>query len=131
MLTDRAYTGPLHERAIIVSRHPAAVEFIRHTLSSDPWWMRWSTRYDHPDRPTVVSAIPVVETATVETVRGRTVFGNIPLRLAAHAVMVVAVEFDGPAPRGAEYTVEDMRAAFATLRRYQVAAHDEPDSEED
>ena len=87
--------------AIIASRHPAAVEFIRLASGLD-------------------AATPVVAEATEADVRGAIVYGNLPLHLAALADAVVAVEFTGPAPRGTEYTLADMRAAGARLRVYRV-----------
>jgi putative CRISPR-associated protein (TIGR02620 family) len=84
---------------LIVSRHPAAVEFVRSETGS---------------------AAPVIETATVEAVRGKIVAGNLPLHLAAECSEVVAVEFAGAPPRGQEYGVEEMRAAGARLARYSV-----------
>lgn len=46
--------------------------------------------------------------------------GNLPFHLACHASVVYAVEFTGNAPRGAEYTLDDMVNAGATLRAYTV-----------
>lgn len=90
---------------IIVSRHPAAVEFIR------------------TEMPAFRDA-PVLASATADDVRGAIVGGNLPLHLAAEAAIVVAVEFRGDAPRGAEYSIEEMRAAGAHLRAYQVRCPD-------
>jgi CxxC motif-containing protein len=88
--------------AVIVSRHPAAVEFILE-----------------------VSGLPVdtpVLTGNVsrEDVLGKRVYGNIPMSLASVAAEVNAVEFDGAPPRGAEYGVEEMKAAGARISRYRV-----------
>jgi len=88
---------------LIVSRHPAAVAFIRSAA------------------PEFADA-PVVASATADDVRGVAVAGNLPLHLAALAAEVWAVEFTGPAPRGTEYTFDDMVAAGAVLRRYRVTA---------
>lgn len=93
----------MEQRLLIVSRHPAAIEFIRRTA------------------PRFAEA-PVLLTASVEDVRGAVVAGNVPLHLAAAAAEVVAVEFTGPAPRGQEYSLADMEAAGARLRRYRVEA---------
>ena len=87
---------------LIVSRHPAAVDFIR---SAAPEFANAS----------------VVAQATAEEVRGKIVAGNLPLHLAALTLEVVAVEFAGSPPRGQEYTLADMRAAGARLTRYVVA----------
>lgn len=86
---------------VIVSRHPAAIEFIR------------------GESPEFADA-PVIASATADDVRGKTVAGNLPLHLAALAAEVVAVEFSGPPPRGAEYTLIEMRAAGARLVSYVV-----------
>jgi hypothetical protein len=86
---------------IIVSRHPAAIEFIR---SAAPEF----------------TTAPVLSQASPEDVRGKVVAGNLPLHLAALAAEVVAVEFDGAPPRGTEYTAADMAASGAVLRRYRV-----------
>ena len=90
-------------KSIIVSRHPAAIEFIR---AAGPEFM---------DAPVLASASP-------DDVRGRIVGGNLPLHLAALAAEVVAIEFDGPAPRGAEYGLAEMVAAGVRLARYKVVA---------
>ena len=88
---------------IIVSRHTAAIEFIR---SAGPEWIN----------------APVMAQATPADVRGNIVAGNLPLQLAALAAEVVAVEFVGDPPRGLEYSVADMQAAGVRLARYRVAA---------
>lgn len=90
-------------RRVIVSRHAAAVELIRAA------------------RPEFADA-PVLESATPDDVRGAVVAGNLPLHLAALCREVIAVEFDGPPPRGAEYGLADMRAAGARLASYRVEA---------
>lgn len=90
-------------KAIIVTRHPAAVEFILATAGL-------------PDET------PVLESATADDVRGCMVYGNLPLHLAALAYRVVAIEFDGPPPRGQEYSLADMQAAGARLAAYDVRA---------
>jgi len=86
---------------LIVSRHPAAIAFLR------------------AECPEFRDAA-VVEVATADAVGGRVVGGNLPLHLAALCREVVAVEFDGPPPRGAEYGDEEMRAAGARIARYTV-----------
>ncbi len=86
---------------IIVSRHPAAVEFLREEL---PDWKN----------------VRLVASATAADVAGSIVAGNVPLHLAALAAEVICVEFRGDAPRGTEYGVAEMRAAGAQLRRYRV-----------
>lgn len=87
---------------VIISRHPAAIEFIR----------RNDARF--------MTAPVITGNATPDDVRGKVVAGNIPLSLAALANEVVAVEFSGAPPRGAEYTAADMEAAGARLECYVV-----------
>ncbi len=94
---------PVIARRVIVSRHPAAIEFLR------------------AECPEFAEA-PVLESASAEEIRGAVVGGNVPLHLAAVAAQVVAVEFEGPAPRGAEYGLAEMRAAGARIARYRVTA---------
>jgi hypothetical protein len=86
---------------IIVSRHPAAVEFIREEM------------------PELTDA-EVFASVTAQDVEGKVVVGNLPLSMACLAAEVIAVEFEGAPPRGQEYGVEDMRAAGAKLARYRV-----------
>ena len=87
---------------VIISRHPAAIEFIR---ANDARFL---------------AAHVITGNATPDDVRGKIVAGNIPLSLAALAEEVVAVEFSGAPPRGAEYTAADMEAAGARLEAYVV-----------
>ena len=88
---------------VIVSRHPAAIDFIR------------------AEAPEFADA-PVLASATADDVRDAIVAGNLPLHLAAVAAEVVAVEFAGAPPRGAEYGMPEMQAAGARLARYTVRA---------
>ena len=53
--------------------------------------------------------------------RGAVVAGNLPLHLAVLAAEVIAVEFTGNPPRGAEYGRAEMEAAGVGLTRYRVA----------
>jgi len=87
---------------VIISRHPAAIEFIRAT----------DARF--------AEAPVITGNATPDDVRGHIVAGNIPLNLAALAEEVVAVEFSGAPPRGAEYGATEMAAAGARLAKYIV-----------
>ena len=89
------------ENCVIVSRHPAAIEFIKNTAGLD-------------------DTVPVLASAKEEDVRGKVVYGNLPLNLACEASLVVSVEFLHGAPRGQEYTLEDMENAGATLTAYTV-----------
>ena len=95
--------GTDRKSPVIVSRHAGAIAFIR---SSD---LRFADA-------------EVVAQATWADVAGRLVAGNLPLHLAAAAAAIVAVEFAGTPPRGAEYGVAEMEAAGARLRTYRVAA---------
>ena len=91
-------------KRIIVSRHPAAIEFIRNELPA-------------------FSDAPVLASATVDDVRGADVAGNLPLDLAAEARVVRAIVYPvGRAPRGAEYTIEDMYEAGAAIKSFYVFA---------
>lgn len=85
---------------IIVSRHPAALDFLASLLD--------------------ISRIPILTQAGPGDVRGKIVYGNLPLHLAALAAEVWAIEFDGAPPRGQEYSLADMVAAGARLVPYVV-----------
>jgi putative CRISPR-associated protein (TIGR02620 family) len=87
---------------IIVSRHPGALA----------WLLQ-----ECPD----LADVPVLSEASVVDVRDKIVYGNLPLHLAAEADRVFAIEFSGAPPRGAEYGVDEMRAAGAHLEQYSVA----------
>ena len=58
--------------------------------------------------------------ASPADVRGKIVYGNLPLHLAAQAKEVHTIEFAGQPPRGAEYGIREMEAAGARLAVYQV-----------
>ncbi len=89
---------------VIVSRHPAAIEFI------------------HAELPQFSDA-PILASATADDVRGKDVAGNLPLDLAAEARVVRAIVYpEGRAPRGAEYTLEDMYEAGAAIKSFYVFA---------
>lgn len=88
---------------VIVSRHPAAIEFCREAASRD---------FPGSD------ARVIAGNADIADVHGAIVYGNVPMHLAAAAAEVRAVEFLGSPPRGAEYSAEDMRRAGARLVRY-------------
>ncbi|HEV3259944.1 MAG TPA: CRISPR-associated protein Csx16 [Gemmataceae bacterium] len=124
---------------IIVSRHRAAVEFIARELGGRYLpdasavmirWFRGHVVVTHRVDPASPSGqcgqtvwtemIEVVDHADAGRVRGKIVYGNLPLHLAALAHEVVVVEFAGAPPRGQEYTLADMDAAGARLVRYVV-----------
>lgn len=86
---------------VIVSRHQAAIEFIR--LAAPEF-----------------AGAPVLAQAGPDDVKGKVVAGNLPLHLAALAAEMVAVEFAGAPPRGQEYGLAEMQAAGARLTRYTV-----------
>lgn len=88
---------------VIVSQHPAAVEFI------------------HRELPEFSGAL-VLTSATPDDVRDKVVAGNLPLHLAALAREVIGIQFAGTPPRGREYTLSEMDAAGAYLARYRVEA---------
>jgi hypothetical protein len=92
----------MNQNYVIVSRHQAAIDFIR---ANDARFA---------DAPVITG------NATPEDVMGKVVAGNLPLSLARFAEEVVAVEFDGAPPRGAEYSAADMIAAGARLESYVV-----------
>ena len=115
---------------VIVSRHPAAIEFVAAQLGREAgcqaeyipagsrveFYVPAGT-YPGPDFPT---SVPVLTQATPDDVRGRVVYGNLPMHLAALAAEVHVIEFEGTPPRGQEYTLADMVAAGAVIRQYKV-----------
>jgi len=90
-------------RKLIVSRHPAAVEFV-HSL---PEW-----------------ADAEVSTGNVDTVtvQDREVCGPLPLALIAQCARYWAIEFTGTPPRGQEYDLAIMLEAGAGLVEYRVSS---------
>lgn len=89
-------------KQVIVSRHPATIEWLRKTFDLGP-------------------EVPVVAQATIEDVEMSEVFGNLPMYLASRCTVLNAVEFTGQPPRGAEYGIKEMEAAGVIVRRYVVA----------
>lgn len=87
-------------KTVIVSRHPATIEFIKKEL------------------PELFADAPVLSNATAEDLRGKIVAGNLPLNLAAECEVVYTVLFTGAPPRGQEYSPEEMRAAGAYIAPY-------------
>ena len=92
------------DKPLVVSRHPGAVEWLRRQG---------------------VDTSDVRAEVTADEVKWRPVIGNVPLHLAVVASSVTAIEFAGPAPRGAEFTAEDMERAGARLRKYIVLPADQ------
>jgi hypothetical protein len=129
-------------KKVIVTRHPAALEFLSWVL--DGFLCRASNggeRLFPPDGKDathlcrrvwdldlgdgeltwrVGELIPIVAHAGPEDVQGAVVYGNLPLHLAALAAEVHVIEFSGNPPRGQEYTFAQMEAAGARLSRYIV-----------
>lgn len=88
---------------IIVTRHSATAEWLK----------------------TVAPAgTPVVASVTAEEVRGKVVYGNLPLELAAEAHTVYAVSFETPLPRGVDVT--NIAAHGPYLRAFVVTAAPTP-----
>lgn len=131
---------------IIITRHPAAIEFIARELggrvesfnSGDgrgvaPQTVFYLGRSEMADLVLgdggdqwidEDNPIPVVGgNVTADDVRGKHVYGVLPLHLAALAACVTCIEFVGAPPRGTEYTLADMDVAGARLVDYYVLAH--------
>lgn len=102
------------DNAIIVSRHPAAVEWLSNLLGGE-----LSPQHDHLVMPNGAT-VPIRASATAADVRGKTAVGNLPLFLAAEAASMYTIEFAGAPPRGREYGAADMAAAGAKLEHYVV-----------
>lgn len=129
---------------VIVSRHQSAVQFIASQLASSPpatvryencvpvavTLYQWRDERCGIDYGDTQRDIPVVGSAKPEDVKGKVVYGNLPLHLAVLAAKVVAVEFAGQPPRGTEYTLEDMQRARAQLVEYVVRPAGEYNNQE-
>ena len=90
------------QQPLIVTRHAGLVEWLRlHGVTGE-----------------------VIPHATEENVRGRVVYGVLPLNLAAAAARVYAIDLPGlkPEQRGKDLTPDEMDDAGATLRGYRVIA---------
>lgn len=105
---------------IIVSRHPAAIEFIARFLGCEVSADGQVVADDFGKEHEGFSA-RVIASATADDVNGKIVIGNLPLHLAVHAAQVWAIEFPAAPPRGQEYTIEDMVAAGVTISKYVVS----------
>ncbi len=87
----------------MVTRHPALVEYLT-------------------ELGVVPAGTEVVTHATAEQVRGRHVFGVLPLHLAAEAASVTEVTLRVPAElRGVELTLEQVRQFAGPLVEYKVS----------
>ena len=90
-------------RPVVVTRHPALVEYLA-------------------ELGVVPAGTEVVTHATAEQVRGRHVFGVLPLHLAAEAASVTEVTLHVPAElRGVELTLEQVRQFAGPLVEYKVS----------
>lgn len=90
------------ERPVVVTRHPALVEYLT-------------------ELGVVPAGTEVVAHATAEQVRGRHVFGVLPLHLAAEARRVTEVPLHVPAElRGVELTLAQVRRFAGPLTSYVV-----------
>jgi len=92
----------ISEMHIVITRHDGAYE----------WLLQ-----EHPE----LRDVPRIKSdAKPEDVKGRIVWGNLPLALGALARQVNAIEFSGKPPRGREYGPDEMRQAGAKVRSYRV-----------
>lgn len=90
-------------RPVVVTRHSALVEYLT-------------------ELGVVPTGAEVVTHATAEQVRGRHVFGVLPLHLAAEAASVTEVTLRVPAElRGVELTLEQVRQFAGPLVEYKVS----------
>lgn len=88
---------------VVVTRHAALVEYLT-------------------ELGVVPAGTEVVTHATAEQVRGRHVFGVLPLHLAAEAASVTEVPLNVPAElRGVELTLEQVRQFAGPLVEYKVS----------
>ena len=88
---------------VVVTRHPALVEYLT-------------------ELGVVPAGTEVVTHATAEQVRGRHVFGVLPLHLAAETASVTEVTLHVPAElRGVELTLEQVRQFAGPLVEYKVS----------
>lgn len=90
-------------RPVVVTRHSALVEYLT-------------------ELGVVPAGTEVVTHATAEQVRGRHVFGVLPLHLAAEAASVTEVTLRVPTElRGVELTLEQVRQFAGPLVEYKVS----------
>lgn len=97
------HTAQEADSPVVVTRHPALVEYLT-------------------ELGVVPADTEVVTHATAEQVRGRHVFGVLPLHLAAEAASVTEVTLHVPAElRGVELTLEQVRQFAGPLVEYKVS----------
>lgn len=102
-LASRHTTQEAADSPVVVTRHPALVEYLT-------------------ELGVVPAGTEVVTHATAEQVRGRHVFGVLPLHLAAEAASVTEVTLHVPAElRGVELTLEQVRQFAGPLVEYKVS----------
>lgn len=102
-LASRHTAREADSRPVVVTRHPALVEYLT-------------------ELGVVPAGTEVVTHATAEQVRGRHVFGVLPLHLAAEAASVTEVTLRVPAElRGVELTLEQVRQFAGPLVEYKVS----------
>lgn len=104
-----------HRDCVIVSRHADTVN-----------WLRAQIITNFIVKSSDVIFIKDIQSATEADVKGKVVFGNLPMHLACHAAKVYAVEFDNP-PRGQEYGRAEMAAAGIRMVPYTIAKSGEGD----
>lgn len=98
-----SHTAQEADSPVVVTRHPALVEYLT-------------------ELGVVPAGTEVVTHATAEQVRGRHVFGVLPLHLAAEAASVTEVTLRVPAElRGVELTLEQVRQFAGPLVEYKVS----------
>jgi len=87
---------------VIVTRHPALVDFLR-------------------ELGLVGEDAKVISHASPDDVRGRDVIGVLPLHLASLAKSVTEVQLDlPPDARGKELSLEEMKKYFRGIKKYVV-----------
>lgn len=95
-------------QTVIVSRHPATIEWLKNRLGKDT---------------------PVYESASEDFVRGKVVYGNLPMSLACITEEYHAVEFERVPPRGVELSAEDLSWYGIRIVRYTVIRSNVPEKD--
>ena len=86
---------------ILITRHKALAEFLN----------QQGIKFDK-----------IIEHATAEDVKGKDVYGVLPLHLAALANTITSVDLNLPAEmRGKELTISDVGEYFNSLTTYKVS----------
>lgn len=89
--------------AVVVTRHPALIAYLE-------------------ELGVVPAGTPVLAHASAEDVRGKHVYGVLPMRLAAEAAMLTEVSMNVPAEwRGKELSLEQIKACKPELATYKVS----------